>query len=239
MAYTTSNSGSDSKVKTCSKECLKSFESFQKQYDQQYEAFKKSHLQIIAYQVGLESVEVRIVVHQKIKAVYEENIALLKLDVQLRDTALLTLRQKLKKAKQEKDDLKLKLEKFETSFNYLAKLIGSQLDANNKTGLGYGNHVNGCEENDSKSVSNEEDSPVNDRFMKSNGNHAIPPHYTGNYMPPRADLSFAGLDDLVYKCKVTESISNESKVETNATKSCTHSIEIPKTDRPSAPIIEE
>nr|GFC69519.1 hypothetical protein [Tanacetum cinerariifolium] len=68
---------------------------------------------------------------------------------------------------------------------------------------------------------------------------AVPPPYTGNYMPPRADLSFAGLDDSVYKCTVTESISNESKVKTNVTKSCTHSIEKPKTVRPSASIIEE
>nr|GEY66600.1 coiled-coil domain-containing protein 18-like [Tanacetum cinerariifolium] len=155
------------------------------------------------------------------------------------DITLVTLRQKLEKVEQKKDDLKLKLEKFETSFNNLAKLIRSQLDANNKTGLEYGNHVNGCEENDSKSVSDEEDSPVNDRFMKSNGNRAVPPLYTRNYMSPRADLSFAGLDDSVYKCKVTESISNESKVETNITKSCTNSIEKPKTDRPSALIIEE
>nr|GEZ63464.1 hypothetical protein [Tanacetum cinerariifolium]GEZ77181.1 hypothetical protein [Tanacetum cinerariifolium] len=157
----------------------------------------------------------------------------------LQATQVLTQRQKLEKAEQEKDDLKLKLEKFETSSNNLAKLIGSQLDANNKTGLGYGNHVNRCKANDSKSVSDEEDSPVNDRFKKSNGNHAVPPSYTRNYMPPRADLSFAGLDDSVYKCKVTESISNESKVETNVTKSYTHSIEKPKTGRPSAPIMEE
>nr|GEW01106.1 hypothetical protein [Tanacetum cinerariifolium] len=166
-----------------------------------YEAFKKSHLQIIAYQVGLESLEARIVIHQKNEAVYEEDIVLLKLDVQLRDISIKELQNLLESALKEKDDLKLKLEKFETSFNNLAKLIGSQLDANNKTGLGYGNHVNGCEANDSKSVSDEEDSPVNDRFKKSNGNHAVPPLYTGNYMPPRADLSFAGLDDSVYKCK--------------------------------------
>nr|GEV21986.1 hypothetical protein [Tanacetum cinerariifolium] len=131
--------------------------------------------------------------------------------------------------KLQKDDLKLKLEKFETSSNNLAKLIASQLDANTKTGLGYGNHVNGCEANDSKSVSDDEDSSMNDRFKKSNGNHAVSLPYTGNYMPPRADLSFAGLDDSVYKCKVTESIFNVSKVETNVTKSCTHSIEKPKT----------
>nr|GEW59289.1 hypothetical protein [Tanacetum cinerariifolium] len=204
-----------------------------------YEAFKKSHLKIIAYQVGLESLEARIVVHQKNEAVYEEDIKLLKLDVQLRDIYIKEIQNQLESALKEKDDLKLKLEKFETSSNNLAKLIGSQLDANNKAGLGYGNHVNGCEANDSKSVSDKEDSPVNARFNKSNGNHAVPPPYTGNYMPPRADLSFVGLEDSVYKCKVTESISNKSKVETNVTKCCTHSIEKPKTNRPSAPIIEE
>nr|GEW65278.1 hypothetical protein [Tanacetum cinerariifolium] len=122
---------------------------------------------------------------------------------------------------------------------YTTSNSGSQLDANNKTGLGYGNHVNGCEANDSKSVSDEEDSPLNDRFKKSNGNHAVPRPYTGNYMPPRANLSFTGLDDSINKCKVTELIFNESKVETNVTKSYTHSIEKPKTDRPSAPIIKE
>nr|GEV60448.1 inactive leucine-rich repeat receptor-like protein kinase CORYNE [Tanacetum cinerariifolium] len=188
---------------------------------------------------GFESLEASIVVHQKNEAVYEEDIALLKLDVQVRNISIKELKNQLESTLKEKDDLKLKLENFETSSNNLAKLIGSQLDANNKTGLGYGNHVNGCKANDSKSVSDEEDSLVNDRFQKSNGNHALPSPYTGNYMPPRADLSFAGLNDSVYKCKVTESISNESKVETNVTKSCTHSIEIPKTDRPSAPIIEE
>nr|GEV32928.1 zinc finger BED domain-containing protein RICESLEEPER 2-like [Tanacetum cinerariifolium] len=156
-----------------------------------------------AYQVGLESLEARIVVHQKNEAVYEEDIALLKLDVQLRNISIKELKNQLESTLKEKDDLKLKLEKFETSSNNLAKLIGSQLDANNKTGLGYGNHVNGCEANDSKSVSDEEDGPVNDRFKKSNGNHAVPPPYTWNYMPPRADLSFVGLYYLVYKCKGT------------------------------------
>ncbi|GJR63927.1 hypothetical protein Tco_0009992 [Tanacetum coccineum] len=31
--------------------------------------------------------------------------------------------------------------------------------------------------------------------------HAVPPPYTGNYMPSRPDLSFVGLDDSVYKTK--------------------------------------
>nr|GFA86496.1 hypothetical protein [Tanacetum cinerariifolium] len=32
--------------------------------------------------------------------------------------------------------------------------------------------------------------------------HAVPPPYTGNYMPPSVDLSFAGLDDFVFKFKI-------------------------------------
>ncbi|GJY94299.1 ribonuclease H-like domain-containing protein [Tanacetum coccineum] len=50
-----------------------------------------------------------------------------------------------------------------------------------------------------------DDSPVNDRFKIGEGFHAVPPPYTGNYMPSRPDLSFAGLDDYVYKTKDTDS----------------------------------
>nr|GEX99276.1 hypothetical protein [Tanacetum cinerariifolium] len=34
------------------------------------------------------------------------------------------------------------------------------------------------------------DNQVNDRFKKNKGYHAVPPPYIGNYVPPRADLSF-------------------------------------------------
>ncbi|GKG17208.1 hypothetical protein Tco_0362165, partial [Tanacetum coccineum] len=82
MAYTSQgSSSSDSKVHTCSKDCLKSYETLQKQYDQQRDALNKSNLEIIGYQLGLESLEARIVVHQKNEVVYEEHIAFLKYDV--------------------------------------------------------------------------------------------------------------------------------------------------------------
>ncbi|GJS23376.1 putative ribonuclease H-like domain-containing protein [Tanacetum coccineum] len=83
MAYTSQgSSSSDSEVHTCSKDCLKSYETLQKQYDQQRVALNKSNLEIIGYQMGLESLEARIVVHEKNEAVYEEDIAFLKYDVQ-------------------------------------------------------------------------------------------------------------------------------------------------------------
>ncbi|GKA59452.1 hypothetical protein Tco_0758765 [Tanacetum coccineum] len=66
----------------------------------------------------------------------------------------------------------------------------------------------------------------------SQGIHAVPPPYTGNYMPSRPNLSFAGLDDSVYKTKVGET-------ETSISKTSKDIVEKPKTVRPSAPIIEE
>nr|GEW74945.1 ribonuclease H-like domain-containing protein [Tanacetum cinerariifolium] len=89
--------------------------------------------------VGLESIEARLVIYQQNENVSEEDIKLLKLDVMLRDNALVELRKKFEKAKRERDELKLKLEKFQTSSKNLSKLIESQIT--NKTGLGYNNHV--------------------------------------------------------------------------------------------------
>ncbi|GJY73511.1 ribonuclease H-like domain-containing protein [Tanacetum coccineum] len=159
----------------------------------------------IGYQMGLESLEARIVVHEKNEAVYEEDIAFLKYDVQVKDISIKDLKNQLEEALKEKDDLKLKLEKFEESSKNLTKLI-------NKSDV--------------------DDSLVNDRFKTGEGFHAVPPPYTRNYMPSRPDLSFVGLDDSVYKTKVSEN-------ETSISKTSKDIVVKPKTVRPSAPIIED
>nr|GEU52870.1 hypothetical protein [Tanacetum cinerariifolium] len=87
----------------------------------------------------LESVEARLLVYQQNESVFEEDIKLLKIEVQLRDNALVSLRQNLNKAEQERDDLKLKLEKFQTSSKNLTELLASQTNA--KICLGYNSQV--------------------------------------------------------------------------------------------------
>nr|GEV04409.1 ribonuclease H-like domain-containing protein [Tanacetum cinerariifolium] len=109
----------------------------------------------------IESIEARLLVYKQNESVFEENIKLLNIEVQLRDAALGTLRHKLEKAEKERDDIKLKLEKFQTSSKNLTDLLASQ--TNKKTGLGY-NH--------------------------SGGYHVVPPPYTGTFMPPKPDLVF-------------------------------------------------
>nr|GEV34477.1 ribonuclease H-like domain-containing protein [Tanacetum cinerariifolium] len=134
----------------------------------------------------------------------------------------------------------------------LTKLINSQISAIDKTGLGYDGQMNESDMNDihvnenevlnnvvDSHESNRDDNQVNDRFKKDKGYHAVPPPYTGNYMPPRADLSFAGLDNFVFKSKVSETITSVPKIEINASKTSKDGLEKPKTVRPSAPVIEE
>nr|GEY12561.1 hypothetical protein [Tanacetum cinerariifolium] len=96
-----------------------------------YNCHKKGHFA----RECLKSVEARLLVYKQNESVFEENIKLLNIKVQLRDSALVTLRQKLEKAEHERDDLKLKLDKFQTSSKNLTELLASQ--TNEKTGLGY------------------------------------------------------------------------------------------------------
>ncbi|GJZ95069.1 hypothetical protein Tco_0667272 [Tanacetum coccineum] len=64
-------------------------------------------------------------------------------------------------------------------------------------------------------LSDRDDNQTNDRFKKDNRYHDVPPPLTGNYMPPLADLSFAGLDDSIYRPTTNKTSASMSQVEAN------------------------
>ncbi|GJZ45075.1 putative ribonuclease H-like domain-containing protein [Tanacetum coccineum] len=246
MAYT---SGSDTEVQSCSKNCVKTYEKLQKQFDEQRQTLSKANLEIVAYQLGLESVEAQLVVHQKNEVVYEEKIAVLEFEVKDKGNAVTRLTNQLEQTLKEKEDLKAKLEQFETSSKNLNKLINSQISSKDKTGLGYGDQLN---ENDSSGSelfnsvfdsrsSDGDDNQTNDRFKKDNEYHVVPPPLTGNYIPPLTDLSFAGLDDSIYRPTTNKASSSVSQVETSITPLSNTSVEMPRVKfvRPSGVIIED
>ncbi|GKF70844.1 hypothetical protein Tco_0203901, partial [Tanacetum coccineum] len=115
-----------------------------------------------------------------------------------------------------------------------------QISAKDKAGLGYDSQINKNEVVHSVFNSREsdvDDISVYDRFKTGEGFHAVSPPYTGNYMPSRPDLSFAGLYDSVYKTNVSETISSVPRIESTASKSSKDSLEQPKDVRPSAPCL--
>ncbi|GKA77175.1 hypothetical protein Tco_0783636 [Tanacetum coccineum] len=198
MAYTSSGSSSssslDTEVSTCSKACLKSYETLKEHYDNLTKDFNKSQLNVGAYKAGLESVEARLDVYKKNEAGFEEDIKILKLDIMLRDNALTELRKKFEKAEKERDDLKLTLEKFEISYKNLSKLLDSQICDKFKSGVGYDSQVFYSQIFDSK---------VNDRYKTDEGYHAVLSPYTWNFMPPKPNLVFADKDEYVFSESVT------------------------------------
>ncbi|GJS08507.1 hypothetical protein Tco_0365303, partial [Tanacetum coccineum] len=99
------------------------------------------------------------------------------------EIAIIELRRKLEIVKKEKDGIQLNVDKFEHASKNLNKLIECQIVDNCKKSLGYENY------------------------------NAVPPPYTGNFMPPTHDLSFTGLDEFVKEPVVENSKAMSSEEE--------------------------
>ncbi|GJZ62031.1 hypothetical protein Tco_0618168 [Tanacetum coccineum] len=149
-------------------------------------------------------------------------------ELKCREIKVNNLNLELEKVVKEKDELKLKIEKWEESSKNLDELLNSQMSARDKTGLGYGTQLNEMSNNfeiDSEislSVfdvrsSDEENTPANDRFSKADGYHAVPPPITGNFLTPRADISFAKLDEYAIRKKIIESKKTNLNTKTSET----------------------
>nr|GEV24210.1 ribonuclease H-like domain-containing protein [Tanacetum cinerariifolium] len=171
-------------------------------------------------------------------------------DTEVRDNSITELKNQLEESLKEKDNLKLKLENFETSFKNLSNLVNSQISSKDKTGLDYDSQLNERDLNNKSDVfesasdssvneSEKDNNQTNDRYKAGEGYHAVSPPYTRNFMPPRPDLSFAGLDDFVFKSAISETVTSVHETDSSAYKTSKESIEKPKTVRPSAFIIED
>ncbi|GKA26804.1 ribonuclease H-like domain-containing protein [Tanacetum coccineum] len=138
MSYSSSSFDSDvSNDSTCSKSCLETVEVLKSQYEQLLKRFKKSELMVVAYKIGLQSIEERLEFYKKNESVYVENINGLKWDIQLGDITIGELRKKLEIVQKDKDGIQFNVDKFENASKSLNKIIESQIVDNCKKGLGY------------------------------------------------------------------------------------------------------
>ncbi|GJZ78345.1 hypothetical protein Tco_0643017 [Tanacetum coccineum] len=82
----------------------------------------------------------QLVAHQKGQLWYEEKIRFMKIDLDDKTDVLTYHKKLLAEAEKEKEDLKAKVEKWHNSSKNLGKLLNTQMSANDKFGLGYGDH---------------------------------------------------------------------------------------------------
>ncbi|GKB72995.1 ribonuclease H-like domain-containing protein [Tanacetum coccineum] len=151
----------------------------------------------------LQSIEARLAHYKKNKAILEEKINVLNLEVNLRDNALIENKKKLEKVEKERDQLKLTLEKFQNSSKSLNDLLESQVIDKFKTGLGYNATTHAVESfvNSSEMLENQK----NDKSRSDKGYNAVPLPLTGNFMAPKPDLMF--IDEQV-KSESLDVVSN-------------------------------
>ncbi|GKB14008.1 hypothetical protein Tco_0847931 [Tanacetum coccineum] len=171
----------------CSKSCLETVELLKSQNDQLLKDLKKSGLMVLGYKTGLESVEEKLEFYKANKSVYLEDIKGLKFEIQIGEITIRELRKKLEIVQKEKDEIQLNVDKFKYASKSLNMLIDCQIVDNSKKGLGYENY------------------------------NAVPPPYTGKFMPTTSDLSFTSLDEFVNKpvvenCKAMSSEEEPKEV---------------------------
>ncbi|GJW21310.1 ribonuclease H-like domain-containing protein [Tanacetum coccineum] len=191
------SSDSDTEVTSCSNECKKSYAKLKKLYDAQREQLSDASIEIKVYTQGLKKVEAQLVAHQQGQLWYEENIRFMKIDLDDKTDVLTYHKKLLAEAQKEKEDLKAKVEKWHNSSKNLSKLLNTQMSANDKFRLGYGDHrydgilsyENEVLQSDFMNKESElEKQPLYDRFVTTGRMHDVPPPMTGNYMPSGPDV---------------------------------------------------
>nr|GEV63929.1 xylulose kinase-1 [Tanacetum cinerariifolium] len=188
-----------------------------KLYDEQREKLGDASIEITAYTLALKKVEAQLLCHQQNQLAYEQKIRFMKIDLDDKINVLTYHKKLLAEALKEKEDLKAKVENWQNSSKNLNKLLNTQMSANDKFGLGYGDYRYGrilSYENEvlqSVFMNKEcdlENTPVNDRYAE--GMHTVPPPMIWNYMPsgPHVEIDYS---KLTYGPKQTSADELDSK----------------------------
>ncbi|GJR99431.1 putative ribonuclease H-like domain-containing protein [Tanacetum coccineum] len=208
--------------------------------DTEREQLSDASIEIKAYTQGLKKVEAQLVAHQQGQLWYEEKIRFMKIDLDDKTDVLTYHKKLLAEAQKEKEDLKAKVEKWHNSSKNLGKLLNTQMSANDKFGLGYGDHrydgILSYENEVLQSVFMNKESelvnqPLYDRFVTAGGMHAVPPPMTGNYMPSGPDVE---IDYSQFTYGPKQSQTSESETQTSDFDTCESDCSVETVNEPKA-----
>ncbi|GJW49286.1 putative ribonuclease H-like domain-containing protein [Tanacetum coccineum] len=113
ISSSSSSSSSDSEVQKCSKQCLESFKTLQKNYDTEREKHNKAKREIRGYEIALESLESRILGHEKNELDWGEKYEFQNYELKCKEMKINNLNMELEKVVKERDELKDKIAKWE------------------------------------------------------------------------------------------------------------------------------
>ncbi|GJU24791.1 ribonuclease H-like domain-containing protein [Tanacetum coccineum] len=226
-------------------ECKESYAELKKLYDKQRAQLSDASIEILSYTQALKKVEAQLVAHQQGQLWYEEKIRFMKIDLDDKTDVLTYHKKLLAEAEKEKEDLKAKVEKWHNSSKNLGKLLNTQMSANDKFRLGYGDHrydgILSYENEVLQSVfmnkeSDLENQPLYDRFVTAEGMHVVPPPMTGNYMPSGPDIE---IDYSQFTYGPKQSQASESETQTSDFDTCESDSSVETSESLPEPTVNE
>ncbi|GJT21739.1 ribonuclease H-like domain-containing protein [Tanacetum coccineum] len=199
----------NSEVPYCSK-CSKSYKKLLENYQTERDNFQKARTEILGYQMSLESLEVILKTHEKNEYAWGDKYEQMEYDLKMRDLKLEEKQKELDQALRERDDFKVKLEKWSNAAVLQNEVLNKQRYLSDKTCIGFGVEYSSSEENNNSSGDETLVDPLYENFKREKAYKAVPPP-TGTIIPPRANVSFTGIDELAIRNKVV----NQEKTKTS------------------------
>ncbi|GJW30262.1 ribonuclease H-like domain-containing protein, partial [Tanacetum coccineum] len=206
----------NSEVPYCSK-CSKSYKKLLESYQTERDNFQKARTEILGYQMSLESLEVILKTHEKNEYAWGDKYEQMEYDLKSRDLKLEEKQKELDQALKERDDFKVKLEKWSNASVLQNEVLNKQRYLSDKSCIGFGVESSSSKDSDNSSGSTNSTESLYTNIQKTKGFHSVPPP-TGTIIPPRANVSFTGIDELAIRNKVVnqeKTKSSQSEIDRN------------------------
>ncbi|GJR19385.1 putative ribonuclease H-like domain-containing protein [Tanacetum coccineum] len=206
----------NSEVPYCSK-CSKSYKLLLENYQKERDNFQRARTEILGYQMSLESLEVMLKTHEKNEYAWGDKYEQMEYDLKIRDLKLEEKQKELDQALKERDDFKVKLEKWTNASVLQNEVLNKQRYVSDKSCIGFGIESSNSMESDISSGDETLTDSAYENFKREKAYKAVPPP-TGTIIPPRANVSFTGIDELAIRNKVVnqeKTKSSQSAIDRN------------------------
>ncbi|GJU09369.1 ribonuclease H-like domain-containing protein [Tanacetum coccineum] len=160
--------------------CSKSYKKLLESYQTERDNFQKARTKILGYQMSLESLEVILKTHEKNEYAWGDKYEQMEYDLKSRDLKLEEKQKELDQAIKERDDC-----------------------------FRFGVESSSSKDSDNSSGSTNSTESLYTNIQKTKGFHSVPPP-TGTIIPPRANVSFTGIDELAIRNKVLNQENTKS-----------------------------
>ncbi|GJR43999.1 hypothetical protein Tco_1312102 [Tanacetum coccineum] len=167
--------------------------------------------------MSLESLEVILKTHEKNEYAWGDKYEQMEYDLKIRDLKLEEKQKELDQALKERDDFKVKLEKWTNASVLQNEVLNKQRYVSDKSCIGFGIESSSSMESDISSGDETLTDSVYENFKREKAYKAVPPP-TGTIIPPRANVSFTGIDELAIRNKVVnqeKTKSSQSEIDRN------------------------